>query len=53
MEANTSYCDYAVDKEPSNGGDRLPLGLALLAIFGLSALGWTGVLAPLLTMFNL
>ena len=35
-----------------SGRDRLPVGPALLAVFGLSLLGWAVVLAPLVAILH-
>ena len=47
-----SYEDYAISGERWPGQDRITLGSALLAVFGLSLLGWAAVLAPLVAIFH-
>lgn len=50
IEGNASYRNYAVGSTQLAEEDRLPLGSALLAIFGLSVLGWAVVLAPVIAI---
>jgi hypothetical protein len=52
MKADSSYQGYLEDGQIEPGEDRLPLGLSLLLMFGLSALGWAAVLTPLITTFS-
>lgn len=52
MKADNSYRGYLEDGQLEAGEDRMPLGLALLTMFGLSALGWAVLLAPLITTFG-
>jgi hypothetical protein len=52
MKADSSYQGYLEDGQIEPGRDRMPLGLALLAMFGLSALAWAVVLAPIITTFS-
>ena len=52
MKLDSSYQDYAEHRQTEPGEERMPLGLALLAMLGLSALGWGVVLVPLITTFN-
>jgi hypothetical protein len=52
IEVNTSYQDYAEGGHEPAGEDRIPLGFALLAMLGLSAIGWAIILVPLVTLFN-
>ena len=50
IEGNASYRNYAIDSNQLAEDNRLPLGSALLAIFGLSLLGWAVVVAPALAI---
>jgi len=50
IEGKASHRNYAIDSNQPAGDDRLPLGSALLAIFGLSLLGWAIVLAPVVAI---
>jgi hypothetical protein len=50
IEGNASYRNHAMDASQPAGDDRLPLGSALLVIFGLSLLGWAVVVAPALAI---
>jgi hypothetical protein len=52
MKADSSYQGYLEDGQIEPGEDRVPLGLSLLLMFGLSALGWAVVLTPLITIFS-
>jgi hypothetical protein len=52
IEQNSSYRDYAVSEGVKFGSDRLPVGPALFAVFGLSLLGWAVVLAPLVAILH-
>jgi hypothetical protein len=52
MKADNSYQAYLEGGRIEPDEDRLPLGLSLLVIFGLSALGWAVVLTPLITTFG-
>jgi hypothetical protein len=52
IEHNSSYRDYAVSEGVKFGSDRLPVGPALFAVFGLSLLGWAVVLAPLVAILH-
>ena len=52
IEINNAYGNCTVDGERSPGTDRLTLGSALLAVFGLSLFGWAVVLAPLVAIFH-
>jgi hypothetical protein len=49
-ESEASYQDYTFGGQQPAGGERLSLGAALLAVFGLSALGWAAVLTPIFTI---
>ena len=51
-QSNSSYRDYGVIEGVEFGRDRLPVGPALFAVFGLSLLGWAVVLAPLVAIFH-
>ena len=51
IEDNAFYRNYAIASDQPAEDDRLPLGSALLAIFGLSLLGWAVVIAPALAIF--
>jgi hypothetical protein len=52
IERNTSYPNLTVGESQPDGEERLPVGSALLAIFGLSLLGWAVVLAPVLAILH-
>jgi hypothetical protein len=52
LQSNSSYRDYGVSEEVELGGDRLPVGSALLTVFGLSLLAWAVVLAPLVAILH-
>jgi hypothetical protein len=47
FEDKASYPRYTTSEHPEIGSDRLPPGPALLAVFGLSLVGWAFVLVPL------
>ena len=51
-QSNSSYRDYGVIEGVEFGRDRLPVGPALFAVFGLSLLGWAVVLAPLVAILH-
>ncbi len=51
IDINAPYQNYALDTKTSPREDRLPLASALLAVFGLSLVGWAVLLAPLATIF--
>jgi hypothetical protein len=46
IEGNTSYQNLTVRENSLRGEDRLPMGSAVLAVFGLSLLGWVVILGP-------
>jgi hypothetical protein len=46
IEGNTSYPNLTIRENPLRGEDRLPMGSAVLAVFGLSLLGWVVILGP-------
>jgi hypothetical protein len=52
IQSNSSYHDYGLSEGAESGGDRLPVGAALLAVFGLALLGWAVVLAPFVAIFH-
>jgi hypothetical protein len=52
IEINNSYETYPAIGEGAPGQDRLTLGSALLAVFGLSLFGWAVVLAPLVVILH-
>jgi hypothetical protein len=52
IQSNSSYQDYEVSEGVELGRDRLPVGPALFAVFGLSLLGWAVVLAPLVAILQ-
>jgi hypothetical protein len=52
IQSDSSYRDYEVSEGVEFGSDRLPLGLALFAVLGLSLLGWAVVLAPLVAILH-
>jgi hypothetical protein len=52
IEGKVSSRTYAINNNQPAGDDRLPLGSALLAIFGLSLLGWAIVLAPVVAILH-
>ena len=47
-----SFEIYAANEHQAYNKDRLPPGTALLAILGLSLVGWAVVLAPLAEILN-
>ena len=51
IKSNASYQNCAVGRDQLAGEDRLPLGSALLAVFGLSLLAWAVVIIPLVAIF--
>jgi hypothetical protein len=52
VDNNASYTSYAISEGPEPDGDRLPVGAAMLAVLGLSLLGWGFVLLPLVAIFH-
>jgi hypothetical protein len=52
IESNTSYPNLSVGESQVDDEERLPVGSAFLAIFGLSLLGWAVVLAPVLAILH-
>jgi hypothetical protein len=50
INSNTSYRNFTVGEIEPGGGERLPIGSALLAILGLSLLGWAVVIAPVVAI---
>ena len=52
MIQSNSYHDYGGSDGVKLGSDRLPVGSALFAVFGLSLLGWAVVLAPLVAILH-
>jgi hypothetical protein len=52
IESNTSYQNFTVGENLLARADRLPLGSALLAVFGLSLLGWAVVLVPVVAILH-
>jgi hypothetical protein len=52
IQGNSSYRDYGVIEGANFASDRLPVGPALFAVFGLSLLGWAVVLAPLVAILQ-
>jgi hypothetical protein len=52
IQSNSSYHDYGASEGVKFGSDRLPVGPALFAVFGLSLLGWAVVLAPLVAILH-
>lgn len=52
IESNTSYRNYRISGKQPGGEDRLPLGSALLATFGLSLLAWALFLVPLVAILH-
>jgi hypothetical protein len=49
IQSNFSSRHYGVSGEAGLGSERLPVGPALLAVFGLSLLGWACALVPLVS----
>ena len=43
---------YATSARQPSADDRLPIGYAALAVFGLSALSWALVIGPFLVLFQ-
>jgi hypothetical protein len=52
MVTMKSFEIYAASEHRADNKDRLPSGAALLAILGLSFVGWVVVLLPLATILN-
>jgi hypothetical protein len=52
IQSNSSYHDHGASEGVKFGSDRLPVGPAVLAVFGLSLLGWAVVLAPLVAILH-
>jgi hypothetical protein len=52
IQSNSSYRDYEISEGVERVSDRLPLGPALFAVFGLSLLGWAVVIAPLVAVLH-
>jgi len=46
IEGDTSYPNLTVRENQLRDEDRLPIGSAVLAVFGLSLLGWVVILGP-------
>ena len=51
-ESNTSYQNFTVGESQLRSEDQLPLGSALLAVFGLSLLGWVVILGPAVALLH-
>lgn len=52
IESNSLYQNLFIGDSQEAGDRRLPLGTALLAIFGLSLLGWAVILAPAVALLH-
>lgn len=52
VQSNSSSRHYGVSGETSFSSERLPVGPALLAVFGLSLLGWACALVPLVAALH-
>ena len=52
IQGNSSYRDYGVSEGANFDGDRLPVGPALFAVFGLSLLGWAVILVPFVAILH-
>ena len=52
IQGNSSYHAYGVSEGAKFGSDRLPVGPALLAVFGLSLLGWAVIFAPFVAILH-
>lgn len=52
VKSNTSYRGYVVAGEQPDNEGRLPLGSALLAVFGLSLLAWAVILVPIVAILH-
>ena len=52
IQGNSSYPDYGVSEGANFDGDRLPVGPALFAVFGLSLLGWAVILVPFVAILH-
>jgi hypothetical protein len=52
IESNPSYQNLVIGDSQQVCNDRMPLGTALLAIFGLSLLGWAVILAPAVALLH-
>jgi hypothetical protein len=51
IKSDTSLPQYAMSGGQLGAGDRMSIGHAAFAMFGLSVLGWAVVLGPLLMFF--
>jgi hypothetical protein len=51
MRANSLLVDFSQRQERA-GADRLPVGIAVLTIFGLSLLSWVAILVPVFAYFH-
>ena len=51
-QGNSSYHDYGAGEGVKFGSNRLSVGPALFAVFGLSLLGWAVVLVPLVAILQ-
>jgi hypothetical protein len=52
IHGNSSYRDYGVSEGAKFDSDRLPVGPAAFAVFGLSLLGWAVILAPFVAILH-
>jgi hypothetical protein len=52
IEGNTSYPNLTVRENQFRDEDRLPMGSAALAVFGLSLLGWVMILGPAVALLH-
>jgi hypothetical protein len=52
IESDTSYPNFKIGERQLAGDNRLPLGSALLAVFGLSMLGWAVILGPVVALLH-
>jgi hypothetical protein len=52
IESKASYPNYRITRHSKEQEDRLPAGPALLAVLGLSLVGWAFLLAPLVAIFH-
>lgn len=52
IQRNSSYRDYGISEGANFDSDRLPVGTALFAVFGLSLLGWAVILVPFVAILD-
>jgi hypothetical protein len=52
-DSNTSFQNYALGGDQRDGGERLPLGAAMLVIGVLSLLAWAAVVLPVIAFLHI